>query len=510
MHPRAIAEAAPDRPAIIMGATGDVTTFAELDARSNQFAQLMRRRGVGQGGGVVIFAENHPRFLEVTWGAQRAGAYYTTVNSHLTAEEAAYIVDDCDASILVSTRQMAAVATQIDAASTPNVHTRLMLGADPPGWERYEDVVDVLPSTPIDDEAEGDFMLYSSGTTGRPKGIKRELSLAPLGEAVRGALGLAQLMRVEDGDVYLSPAPMYHSAPLAWSMSAQRLGSTVVIMERFDPDTCLQLIERHHVTHAQFVPTMFVRMLKLPEEVRRRYDVSSLKAVVHAAAPCPAEVKRQMIEWWGPIIFEYYSATEGMGATFITSEESLKKPGSVGRTMVGTLHILDGEGNELGPNEIGIVSFKGGGSFEYHKDPTKTSEAIDAQGRGTVGDIGYYDDEGYLFLTDRKAFMIISGGVNIYPQETENVLVTHPKVMDVGVIGIPHPEMGEEVKAVVQPMDWAEAGPELEAELLAYCQEHLAHYKCPRSIDFLEQLPRLDTGKLYKHELRRRYTEPAT
>src|SRR3954454_3714429 len=356
MHPRAIAEAAPDRPAIIMGATGDVTTFAELDARSNQFAQLMRRRGVGHGGGVVIFAENHPRFLEVTWGAQRAGAYYTTVNSHLTAEEAAYIVDDCDASILVSTRQMAAVATQIDAASTPNVHTRLMLGADPPGWERYEDVVDALPATPIDDEAEGDFMLYSSGTTGRPKGIKRELSLAPLGEAVRGALGLAQLMRVEDGDVYLSPAPMYHSAPLAWSMSAQRLGSTVVIMERFDPETCLQLIERYHVTHAQFVPTMFVRMLKLPEDVRTRYDLSSLTAVVHAAAPCPADVKRQMIEWWGPIVYEYYSATEGMGATFINSEEALAKPGSVGRAMVGVIHVLDENGRELGPGNVGTIS----------------------------------------------------------------------------------------------------------------------------------------------------------
>src|SRR4051812_3975079 len=505
MHPRAIAEAAPDRPAIIMGATGEVTTFAELDARSNQFAQLMRSRGVGQGGGIVIFAENHPRFLEVTWGAQRAGAYYTTVNSHLTAEEAAYIVDDCDASILVSTRQLSGVATQIDPASTPNVHTRLTRDGDAPGWERYEDVVDGLPTTPIDDEAEGDFMLYSSGTTGRPKGIKRGLSLAPLGEAVRSALGLAQLMRIEDGDVYLSPAPLYHSAPLAWSMSAQRLGSTVVVMERFDPETCLQLIERHHVTHAQFVPTMFVRMLKLPEEVRARYDVSSLKAVVHAAAPCPAEVKRQMIEWWGPIIFEYYSATEGMGATFITSEESLKKPGSVGLTMVGTLHILDGEGHELGPNEIGIVSFKGGGAFEYHKDPVKTAGAIDDEGRGTVGDIGFYDEDGYLFLTDRKAFMIISGGVNIYPQETENVLVTHPKVMDVGVIGVPHPEMGEEVKAVVQPMNWSDAGPDLEAELMAYCQEHLSHYKCPRSIDFLEQLPRLDTGKLYKHELRRRY-----
>ncbi|MEY2434146.1 MAG: long-chain acyl-CoA synthetase, partial [Acidimicrobiaceae bacterium] len=428
MHPRAIAEAAPDRPAIVMAGSGEVTTFAELDARSNQFAQLIRARGIGHGGSIAIFAENHPRFLEVTWGAQRSGLYYTAVNSHLTAEEAAYIVDDCDASILVSTRQLAAVAAQLDKSLTPKVHTRLLLDGELDGWESYADVVDSLPSTPVDDEAEGDFMLYSSGTTGRPKGIKRELSLAPLGDAVRGALGLAQALGLEDGAVYLCPAPLYHSAPLAWSMSAQRLGTTVVVMERFDPETCLQLIEQYGVTHVQFVPTMFVRLLKLPEEVRARYDVSSLKAVVHAAAPCPAEVKRQMIEWWGPIVYEYYSATEGMGATFITSEEALAKPGSVGKSMVGTIHVLDEDGKELAPGEIGTISFSGGPRFEYHNDPVKTSEAIDTHGRGTVGDVGYVDEDGYLFLTDRKAFMIISGGVNIYPQEAENLLVTHPKV----------------------------------------------------------------------------------
>jgi acyl-CoA synthetase (AMP-forming)/AMP-acid ligase II len=436
--------------------------------------------------------------------------YYTAVNSHLTAEEAAYIVDDCDASILVSTRQLAAVAAQLDKSLTPKVHTRLLLDGELDGWERYEDVVASQRSTPVDDEAEGDFMLYSSGTTGRPKGIKRELTLAPLGEAIRGALGLAQALGLGDGAVYLCPAPLYHSAPLAWSMSAQRLGTTIVVMERFDPETCLQLIERYHVTHVQFVPTMFVRLLKLPEHMRARYDVSSLKAVVHAAAPCPADVKRQMIEWWGPIVYEYYSATEGMGATFITSDEALAKPGSVGKAMVGTIHVLDDEGKELAPGEIGTISFSGGPRFEYHNDPVKTSEAIDTQGRGTVGDVGYVDEDGYLFLTDRKAFMIISGGVNIYPQEAENLLVTHPKVLDVGVLGVPNPEMGEEVKAVVQPLRWVDAGPELEAELMAFCREHLASYKCPRSIDFVETLPRLDTGKLYKQELRRRYWEPAT
>jgi acyl-CoA synthetase (AMP-forming)/AMP-acid ligase II len=507
MHPRAIAEVAPDRPAIVMAGTRAVTTFAELDARSNQFAQLLRARGVEQGGSVAIFAENHPRFLEVTWGAQRAGLYYTAVNSHLTAEEAAYIVDDCDAAVVVSTRHLAAVAAELDERRAPKAHTRLLLDGDLEGWERYEDVVGAMTTEPVADEAEGDFMLYSSGTTGRPKGIKRELSLVPLGEGVRGALGLAVALGLDEDSVYLCPAPLYHSAPLAWSMSAQRLGASIVVMERFDPETCLQLIEQYHVTHVQFVPTMFVRMLKLPEEVRARYDVSSLKAVVHAAAPCPAEVKRKMIEWWGPIIFEYYSATEGMGATFINSEEALLKPGSVGRAMVGEIHVLDEHGNELGPHEIGTISFSGGPRFEYHKDPVKTAEAIDQAGRGTVGDVGYVDEDGYLFLTDRKAFMIISGGVNIYPQEAENLLVSHPRVLDVGVLGVPHPEMGEEVKAVVQPMQWEDAGPELEAELMAYCREHLAAYKCPRSIDFMEQLPRLDTGKLYKQALRQRYWE---
>ncbi|HEV3226838.1 MAG TPA: AMP-binding protein [Acidimicrobiales bacterium] len=505
MHPRAIAEAAPDRPAIVMAASGAVTTFAELDARSNQFAQFLRSRGIGHGGSVAIFAENHPTFLEVTWGAQRAGLFYTAVNSHLNADEAGYIVNDCDASVFVSSRQLAAVAAEIDSTRAPNVTSRLLLGGELDGWERYEDVVPTFPTTPVADEAEGDFMLYSSGTTGRPKGIKRTLSLAPLGSRPSGAIGLASALGLSDGGTYLCPAPLYHSAPLAWSMSAHRLGCTVVVMERFEPETCLQLIERYHVTNVQFVPTMFVRLLKLPDEVRHRYDLSSLKGIVHAAAPCPADVKREMIEWLGPIVYEYYSATEGMGATFINSEEALAKPGSVGRAMVGTIHVLDEDGKELGPNEIGTISFSGGPTFEYHKDPVKTAEAIDTEGRGTVGDVGYVDEDGYLFLTDRKAFMIISGGVNIYPQEAENVLVTHPKVLDVGVIGVPHPEMGEEVKAVVQPMNWNDAGAALEEELLEHCRAHLAAYKCPRSIDFVDQLPRLDTGKLYKQELRKRY-----
>jgi acyl-CoA synthetase (AMP-forming)/AMP-acid ligase II len=505
VHPRAIAEAAPDRPAIVMARDGAVTTFAELDARSNQLANLLRARGVQPGGALAIFAENHPRYLEVTWAAQRAGLYYTAVNSHLTAEEAGYIVDDCGASVLVSTIARAGVAAALDDVRAPNVHTRLLLGGALDGWERYEEVVGAQPATPIVDEQEGDFMLYSSGTTGRPKGIRRPLTLGPLGEGVRGALPLLTALGFQSGDVYLCPAPLYHSAPLAWSMSAQRLGGTVVVLDRFDAAECLAAIERYRVTHAQFVPTMFVRMLKLSPEERAAADVSSLRAVVHAAAPCPVEVKQQMIDWWGPIISEYYSATEGVGATFITAEEWLAHPGSVGRAMMGTPHIVDDDGRELGPNETGTVWFAGGYTFEYHNDPAKTASAFEEHGWSSVGDVGHLDEDGYLYLTDRKAFMIISGGVNIYPQETENLLVTHPKVYDVAVLGVPDAEMGEVVKAVVQPVQWEDAGPALEEELLEWCRERLSAFKCPASIDFDPALPRLDTGKLYKHALRARY-----
>jgi acyl-CoA synthetase (AMP-forming)/AMP-acid ligase II len=373
------------------------------------------------------------------------------------------------------------------------------------GWESYEDAVGKLPASPIDDECEGDFMLYSSGTTGRPKGIQRPLTLAPMGEGIPGAVPFLRAIGVQDGSVYLNPAPRYHAAPLAWSSGAHRLGATVVVMERFDPLDALRLIEERRVTHTQMVPTMFVRLLKLPEKERNRFDLASLQAAVHAAAPCPVEVKRQMIEWWGPIISEYYSSTEGAGATFITSEEWLAHPGSVGKPMIGSPHILNDDGHELPAGEIGIIYFEGSVPFEYHNDPDKTASTKNEHGWTTVGDVGYVDRDGYVYLTDRKTFMIISGGVNIYPQEAENVLVNHPKVMDVAVIGVPNPEMGEEVKAVVQPVSWDDAGDDLAAELLSYCREHLATYKCPRSIDFDPQLPRLDSGKLYKRLLRDRY-----
>ena len=350
-------------------------------------------------------------------------------------------------------------------------------------------------------------MLYSSGTTGRPKGVRKQLPGTALGDPESAPVQIARGLVARGGgpgSVYLSPAPLYHGAPLVSSMSMHRVGGTVVVMERFDPRQCLELIERHRVTQAQFVPTMFVRMLRLPEHERERHDLSSLEYVVHAAAPCPIAVKRQMLDWWGPIIHEYYSGTEDIGTAYITPQEWLSHPGSVGRPM-NECHIVAESGEELSPGQAGIVYFAGGRPFEYHNDPEKTASVTNERGWRTLGDIGYLDEDGYLYLTDRLAHMVISGGVNIYPQEAENVLAGHPAVADVAVIGVPDPEMGEAVKAVVTPTDPDAAGPELEAELLAHCRSELASYKCPRSIDFVDELPRDDNGKLYKRLLRERY-----
>jgi fatty-acyl-CoA synthase len=352
-------------------------------------------------------------------------------------------------------------------------------------------------------------MLYSSGTTGRPKGVRKPLPGTPFGDPSAAPVQIAQgigMYGVEPASVYLSPAPLYHAAPLVYSMSMHRLGGTVVVMEKFDPRRCLELIERYRVTLAQFVPTMFVRMLQLPKDERERYDVSSLRMVVHAAAPCPVSIKRQMFDWWGPIIFEYYSGTEDIGGTFITPQEWLEHPGSVGRPME-ECHIVGEDGAELPRGETGVVYFAGGRPFEYHNDADKTASIVNEKGWRTLGDIGYLDEDGYLYLTDRQAHMIISGGVNVYPQEAENVLAGHPAVADVAVIGVPEPEMGESVKAIVQPTEPTAAGSALEQELLAYCRSELATYKCPRSVDFVDELPRDDNGKLYKRLLRDRYWE---
>jgi long-chain acyl-CoA synthetase len=506
MWPGHHAATRPDHAALIMAGSGERLTYRELDDRSNQLAQLFAAAGLGFGDHVAFFLENHPRYLEILWAAQRSGIAYTAISSQLTADEVAYLVEDCGARALITSQAKAEVASAL-VDRMPAVTTRLMLDGTVPGYEPYEDAVAAFPATPLAEELEGTAMLYSSGTTGQPKGIRYSLERTPIGSAAFAVDMFKAVYGVDDTDVFLSPAPMYHSAPLQFALMLTRIGATVVVMEHFDPEGALAAIERYGVTHGQWVPTMFVRMLKLPEEVRSRYDLSTLRGAIHVAAPCPVPVKEAMIDWWGPILLEYYAATEGIGATFISSAEWLEHKGSVGKSLLGPVHILDDDDRELPPGEDGRVFFEPPEflSFEYHNDPVKTAESRSPQGWATVGDVGHVDDEGYLYLTDRSTNMIISGGVNIYPQEAENLLVTHPKVLDCAVFGVPDDEMGEQVKAVVQPVAGAAPGPDLERELLAFCRDGLAHFKCPRSVDFEAELPRHETGKLYKRLLRDRY-----
>jgi acyl-CoA synthetase (AMP-forming)/AMP-acid ligase II len=505
LQPGAHVEARGDAPAVVMASSGVTVTYAELDARSKQVAQLLRAHGLRSGDHIAIMMENHPRYYEVFWGAQRAGLYTTPINWHLKADEAGYIIDDCGARAIFVSKALEGVAAEL-AASLGHVEAKLMIDGTIAGFDSYEDEIAKYPAEPLDDEVEGQFMFYSSGTTGRPKGIKPARQEMPYGSGGGALVSLIQMMYGFSPDtVYLCPAPLYHAAPLGWSTAAQRLGATVILMEKFDPVQCLELIERYRVTHVQFVPTHFIRMLKLSDEERAAHDHSSLEMVVHAAAPCPAEVKRQMIDWWGPIVNEYYAGSEGNGFCAINSAQALAHPGSVGVPLMGKLHICDDDGVELPTGEAGQIWFESDLKFEYHNDPDKTASAYNDRGWSSLGDIGYVDAEGFLYLTDRASHMIISGGVNIYPQEVENELALHPKVADVAVIGVPHDELGEEVKAVVIPADGIDPSDELGGELIAYCRSKLAHYKCPVSIDFVSELPRLPTGKLLKRQLRSQY-----
>jgi acyl-CoA synthetase (AMP-forming)/AMP-acid ligase II len=449
--------------------------------------------------------ENHPQFLTIAWAAQRSGLYYTAISHRLQPDEIAYIINDCSAKLLI-TSQSQLQAAQALKGRLVKCTELYVSGAACGEYQSLETAYAHLPATPVADECEGSDMLYSSGTTGKPKGIKPPLERNPLGTPGNlFNLVYALYMTPDEEMRYLSPAPLYHAAPLRYNMTFMRTGSTCIIMEKFDAERYLQLVEQYRITHSQLVPTMFVRMLKLPEMVRDQYNISSLKCAVHAAAPCPIPVKEQMIEWWGPIIHEYYAGTEGMGFTTINSAEWLEHKGSVGKALLGVVKIVDEDHHELPVGQIGSVYFAEGAEFEYHNDPDKTRAATNPHGWTTLGDVGYLDAEGYLYLTDRKAYTIISGGVNIYPQEAEDVLVTHPKVSDVAVFGVPNDEFGEEVKAVVQPLDMRDAGPELEAELIAFCKSKLSAIKCPKSVDFELELPRHPTGKLYKRLLKERY-----
>ena len=503
-HPSVHARSHPDSPAVIMAGSGASLSFAQLEARSNQGAQAIRAAGLRPGDHIAVLMENNLRFYEVYWAAMRAGLYFTPVSTHSGPAEAAYIVNDCGARMFVSSESMASLAAQLPALC-PRVASFLAIDGAVDGFGSWESACADQPTTPIADEVGGHNMMYSSGTTGQPKGIKLPFANNPIETMVPIMALFARTLGYDDHTVYLCPAPLYHAAPLGFSATVQRLGGTVVVMEKFEPETFLALVERHRITHTQLVPTMFVRMLKLPVELRTRYDLSSLKSALHAAAPCPVDVKQQMIDWWGPRIVEQYSGSEGSGCTLITSAEWLTHRGSVGRALLNTIRIVGEDGELQAAGSPGAVYFEGSRRFTYHNDPGKTTEVFNDKGWSTLGDIGYLDDEGYLYLTDRKAYMIISGGVNIYPQEAEGVLTLHPKVIDVAVFGVPNAEFGEEVKAVVQPVDMAQAGPALEAELIAYCRTRLAALKCPRSIDFETRLPRQENGKLYKRLLRDRY-----
>lgn len=502
---------ASERPALILHPSETTVSFAELEARANRLAHHLCAAGLREGDVVVIVMENNEHVHAVAWAARRIGLYYALVNTHLTAGEAAYIVVNSGAKAIIGSRALRRTCEELRihlGEALPEL--RMIADADLDGWERYPECVAAQPITPVRDELEGDLLQYSSGTTGRPKGIMRALPHVSPEEAPILLTSLFDRVGITGDAVYLSPAPLYHTAPIYWSMSAQALGATAVVMEKFDAEGALAAIERYGVTHGQFVPAMFVRMLKLPDAVRRSYDLSSLRRVVHAAAPCPVDVKRQMIDWWGPIIDEFYAASEGAGSTYITAEEWLAKPGSVGRPLSGEIHVLGDDGREQPPGRPGDLYFGKGLEFQYLDDPVKTAEARDERGWATVGDMGYVDEDGYLFLTDRRHHMIISGGVNIYPREAEDVLITHPKVLDAAVFGIPDADMGQAVMGAVQTVDPADATEDLAAELIEWLRARLAHYKCPRSVSFEASLPRADTGKLYKQALVEKYSANAS
>jgi long-chain acyl-CoA synthetase len=492
-----------------MAESGRALTYGELDDNSARLASALYRMGLRKGDVIAMLSDNAAEAFEIYWAALRSGLYITAVNWHLAAEEAAYILRDSGARVVIASfgvRKLAELLLDL----VPEVQRWYSFGGAITGYLSYGELL-AATEPRLTDQPRGSEMLYSSGTTGRPKGIKPHLLPTQVDQPGDPLVGLlAHAFKISSEDIYLSPAPIYHTAPLKWCGGVQALGGTVVLMERFDAEKALAAIQEYRVTVIQMVPTMFVRMLQLPDAIRGAYDVSSLRMAVHAAAPCPPDVKDAMIDWWGPILVEYYGATEGHGTTVIATAEWKNKRGSVGKAALGVLHICDDDGNEQPPGTIGAIYFERDVvPFEYHNDPEKTASSRhpEHQNWSTVGDIGYVDEDGYLFLTDRKAFVIISGGVNIYPQEVENVLALHPKVFDVAVIGVPDPEMGEQVKAVVQLRPGTTPSDELADAIIAYVRDRIAHYKTPRTVDFVDELPRTATGKLVKRTLKARYME---
>lgn len=514
-YPGRYAAETPDRIALVHGETGWTQTYRELDERANRLSQAFTARGLSAGDRVIILLENHERFLEIAWGAHYAGLIYTPCSTRLTAEEIGYIASDSGARAIVCGGSFSAVASEV-VRDRPELVVRLVLGEATEDFESYEAAVDAADPDPLPSpRVAGDDMLYSSGTTGRQKAIVRKRKAMPLETAPVGVSYTARkLFGFNEDTVYLCPAPLYHGAGIRFVMATTALGGTAVIMDKFDPVKYLHLVQTYSVTHSQVVPTMMSRMMRLDEDVRNGFRLSSLRYFIHSAAPCPPVLKAQVIDWLGPVVYEYYAGTESNGVVFCNSEEWLAHPGTVGRPIGCEIHICDDEGNEVPPGVTGTVYFGGGGSsFEYRGDASKTAASRHARGWSTLGDVGHLDEDGYLYLTDRTAFMIISGGVNIYPQEAENLLSTHPDVLDVAVFGIPNPDFGEEVTAVVHPVSMptsASEGEELSRALIAFCREHLADIKCPRSVHFRDDLPRDPTGKMMKRKLRDEFIESLT
>lgn len=512
MYPGATAQKTPDKLAVISYESGRTLTYRELDDQSAAIAAGLHSRGLRRGDVIALLSDNAVECFPIYWAALRSGLYITPINRHLKADEVAYIVDDSDAQVVFVSAALEELGSEV-AGLTPTVAHRFAFGGAVAGHESYEDLV-ARAGPRLSDQPRGSDMLYSSGTTGRPKGIRPTLPTIQVDEPGDPITAMmAQLFKVGAHDVYLQPAPVYHAAPLKWSSAVHALGGTVVQMEKFDAERALRAIQEHKVTLAQFVPTMFVRMLQLEDSVRTQFDVSSLRMAVHAAAPCPPEVKQAMIDWWGPILFEYYGASEQHGMYFISTPEWMAKPGAVGKQGMGVAHVCDEDGAEVPPGEVGLVYFERDvHPFAYHKDPEKTAAATHPTHPTwtTVGDVGRLDEDGYLFLADRQAFVIISGGVNIYPQEIENILTLHEAIYDVAVIGVPHPDLGQEVKAIVQLRPGVTASEELERELIDYVLSRAAKYKAPRSVDFIDEMPRTATGKLLKRKLEENYSAEVT
>ena len=493
-----------EQPAVIE--VDRVTSFAQLNAHANQLVRALRQRGLKAGDAVALLCSNRVEFVAVIVALERSGLRITPINTHLTGDEVGYILDNCEAKAFIAEARYAAQA-QAAAALAKRAEVKFAIGGEISGFEAYEKALTSCPDHDIEDPTLGSRMLYTSGTTGRPKGVYRDPAYALPSVMASVELANAAGYQCGTGQLHLCAGPLYHAAPLGYSLAQPLLaGVGLVLMNRWNSEEALRLIQQHRITHTHMVPTMFHRLLSLPQEVKDKYDLSSLQFVIHGAAPCSVQLKSAMIKWWGPILSEYYAATEGR-AVSVTSTDWLKRPGTVGKpNPIDQVCILDEQAQALAPNTAGTIYIKAPavGRFNYFKDDGKTASSY----RGdyfTLGDIGYLDEDGWLFLTDRNANLIISGGVNIYPTEIEAVLLTHPAVGDVGVIGVPNEEWGEEVKAVIELQAGISGSTELVAELLAFCKEHLATFKCPRSIDFSEKLPRLDNGKLYKQGLREQY-----